>query len=136
MRRYAKYRTMQIRNRQALEVENPAVEVPSSLTLPSRVVKAPEPQSSGFKYVDDEEDDAKLDSISRPAPPMKPAAPRPRAPAVPKSSNASTDIKTGSRIDAFSAKKKLQQAISAIEFSDYPTAVSICREVVQILSPE
>lgn len=130
MRRYAKYRTIQIRNREPLESEKkvdpgPAGAVYKPAPLPDKKVPA---QSSGFKYRDEEEEDIR-------PPPVKPSVVT--AGPVPVVARGETNVKNPlvvSRADAMAAKKKLQQAVSAIEFSDYQTAVIICHEVTELLS--
>ena len=119
-RKYAKYRTLQIRNRQPLEVIQeaedsiaPIAPVPVEVSAPAPViakpanVEKPNTTSSGsFRYADD-------DSHSPKSAESKPLSPR--------------------RIDAVAAKKKLQQAISAIDFGDYVTAASLSREAGRML---
>ncbi len=118
-RKYAKYRTLQIRNRQPLDVvEEPVVPVASipsksseapiapPLVTETTPARKPEQTSSGsFRYADD--------SNSPRSVVTKSLSPR--------------------RIDAVGAKKKLQQAISAIDFGDYATAAALSAEASRIL---
>lgn len=104
-RRYAKYRTLQIRNRQPLDSPSEA----SKDALPTPVAP-PSAVSSGFKYASEEE-------------------PKARAPTV-----ATSPVKESyRRHDPVAARKKLQQAISAIEFSDFATAISLSMDAINLL---
>jgi hypothetical protein len=118
-RKYAKYRTLQIRNRQPLDpVEEPPISDPpvvdQSVVAPSAppVIAKPvetkktEAVSSGsFRYADDSSSPRSVEA--------KPTSPR--------------------RVDAVAAKKKLQQAVSAIDFGDYATAAALSVEASRIL---
>jgi hypothetical protein len=117
-RKYAKYRTMQIRNRQPLEVvsepsavsapplEPPKVAAPKSPknSRPSSNASKPVAASS-FQYAEDSESPR----VSH----QKPSSPH--------------------SVDTISAKKKLQQAISAIDFGDYATAATLSLDAAHIL---
>lgn len=137
MRRYAKYRAMQIRNRQPLEEEKTGDPVESIGSVASAEEKRGSTSisaqsSSGFKYRDEEEDEDDHQSSVRP-PPVLPQ--RPIRAAGPVGEIRLNPPKQLSRPDSLTAKKKLQQAVSAIDFSDYPTAVRICEEVIDLLTP-
>jgi hypothetical protein len=118
-RKYAKYRTLQIRNRKPLDsLEQPpavvAVDVDSSS---SRETKAP---------------------IVTVSPPKNPAVS-----SVPTTFKYADDSHgttvetrytiTSPSVDATSAKKKLQQAVSAIEFGDLKTATTLASDAIRIL---
>ncbi len=121
-RKYAKYRTVQIRNRVALVIEStaetsvaPVVVVvddhPGPVTrnpeISHSAKKVSESSSSGFKYAD-----SSSSSVLVPS----------------KASSQSV-----SKSSAVAAKKKLLQAISAIDFTDYQTAVDLCSEAISLL---
>lgn len=136
MRRYAKYRAMQIRNRQPLEMEKTGDPVEGTGSVASTEEKRGSTSiaaqsSSGFKYKDDDEDPHS--SVRRPPPVVAPKQIRQFAPVEVVPVN---PLKQFSRPDASTAKKKLQQAVSAIDFSDFPTAVRICEEVIDLLTPK
>ena len=125
-RRYAKYRTLQIRNRQPLDKEDavdlpvtaaptlagltssassakPAGAKPAEATSSSNSVKPVSSASnSGFQYAEEEEIAA----------PVKPST---------------------AKANPGEARKKLQQAISAIEFADFPTAILLSMEAISLL---
>ena len=124
-RKYAKYRTIQIRNRQPLDVveeEQPTLDslmppppVPVPVVVAAPVVTKPiDPKNQesqgtsvgGFRYADD--------------------AGSPRSAAEPKAISPR-------RVDAVAAKKKLQQAISAIDFGDYVSAATLSLDASRIL---
>ena len=117
-RKYAKYRTLQIRNRQPLDTSVQADSTPpTSLSVdPVKPVSAAASQvsstKSAFKYADEE---------------VKPAVVQ-RLPTVP-----SPVVEKLNKPDAAGAKKKLQQAISALEFSDWTTAISLSNEAISLL---
>ena len=115
-RKYAKYRTIQIRNRQPLEVVADQITISAPVVEPSTVIR-PEPAknapaaskkpvaTSSFQYADDAES--------------------------PRSYNTKTS--SPHSIDTSSAKRKLQQAISAIDFGDYATAAALSLEAAHLL---
>lgn len=116
-RRYAKYRTLQIRNRQPLEVDqsekdsmkpgqNIASAKSESRDNTVKPVAAPA-TSSGFKYAGDEQGGITQSRM------------------VPSS--------TVGHTNSVLARKKLQQAISAIEFEDFASAVDLSREAINLL---
>ena len=147
-RRYAKYRTLQIRNRKPIDkqpessstnIMDSPVRIPSSSSPVAVAKKATAPTSNtGFKYAESGSDESPV----RPSPPTsakpvrRPVAPVsvpvPRDEPQPESPVTKT---TGpaSRGDALNAKKKLQQAISAIDFGDYVTAGKLCNESCTLL---
>lgn len=137
-RKYAKYRTIQIRNgkpidpqqEQAVAKSAPVTQKapPSSSSQPSKAV-------SGFQYRDDDSDESpKRPVAARPAPP--PLKPVPIvAPVCDDESSPSSPSSSIPRGDAMTAKKKLQMAISAIDFADYNTARNLCGEAFKLLNP-
>ena len=130
-RRYAKYRTMQIRNRQPMDPQPdapslPEAPAPAPLDQPTKSVPKSAPVSkTGFQYADS--------GSSEESPPLKPtvAPPQPLKPVV--ETIISPKGGTVTRADGLNAKKKLQQAISAIDFGDYPTAAKLCSESLSLL---
>jgi hypothetical protein len=138
-RRYAKYRTIQIKNGKPLgqEVTVPPADsvkesAPSELT--PKATSKPPPSKPGFQYAESESDESPM----RPPAPIAPkptlaSPPRPLPVARQPSVDAAPGSPTVSRADALNAKKKLQQAISAIDFSDYPTAGKLCLESLGLL---
>jgi len=119
-RKYAKYRTLQIRNRQSLDpVEEPPISdppvveqsvvapsAPPVIAKPVETKKTEAVSSCSFRYADDSSSPRSVEAT-------KPTSPR--------------------RVDAVAAKKKLQQAISAIDFGDYATAAALAVEASRIL---
>jgi hypothetical protein len=144
-RRYAKYRTIQIKKGEPLDVQSqePTTEVVareaprSAAQAGTAGVKTGGPKT-GFQYADSGSSD---ESPSRPTPPVVPKQVRvsaaPRAPPVARGESVgelpASPSGTVSRGDALNAKKKLQQAISAIDFADYPTAGKLCSESLSLL---
>ena len=131
-RRYAKYRTIQIKNGKPLEIEEtagvaePPKEIKPSPSTPPASKKAAV-SKTGFQYAESESDE----SPPRVAPPLAPKPSQVSPPrAVPVAREISDEVSRG---DALNAKKKLQQAISAIDFADYATAGKLCVESLSLL---
>jgi len=100
-RKYAKYRTLQIRNRKPLDVEPTSVPVVVVDTTAPANSASP---SLAFKYADDH--------------------PSPKT---------VTAESTPSLVDSIGAKKRLQQAVSAIDFGDLKTAARLATEAAKML---
>ena len=126
-RKYAKYRTIQIRNRQPLDTipdlpepsSQPSAEPPAfpvaplvpSVLSPKKPLKQAEASSSGgFRYADDS--------------------------GSPRSTTTQQPSSSPRGIDTVTAKKKLQQAISALDFGDYKTAASLSMEASLMLGSQ
>lgn len=127
-RRYAKYRTMQIRNRQPIDPQSdaPTLPVPPVAAAPPELKNAPV-SKTGFQYADS--------GSSEESPMLKPTVPPPQPVSTKPVVETVISSKGGtvSRSDGLNAKKKLQQAISAIDFGDYQTAAKLCSESLSLL---
>ena len=141
-RRYAKYRTIQIKNGKPLDqaLESASL-APSNALLESHPIvpevkpapKASQSNPTGFKYAESSGEDSSP-PLAPIAAPKGPAPSRPVAQPLSRIEEESTAAASVSRGDAMNAKKKLQQAISAIDFADYPTASKLCTEALSLLS--
>ena len=144
-RRYAKYRTLQIRNRKPLDPQPDAPTAPSPSVPQSAQPSGTSAAKPGFQYRDDDAD--KSPSVRPPAPPLvkpievplpKPAAVK--APVVGAAIHSEDEDgeRTGSakvsRADGLAAKKKLQQAMSAVDFADYKIACTLAAEAIQLMT--
>ena len=139
-RRYAKYRTLQIRNRKPLDA--PAEEPTAAPVVQSKlpISSKPSTHSSGFQYADSGSESG---SPPKPSPPAAPrqatssSRPPTRAPSVVVPVEApATQGGAISHSNAQLAKKRLQQAISAIDFEDYATACALSVESMKLLTPK
>ena len=139
-RKYAKYRTIQIRNRKPIDPQpdngQPQVSVGAQKVVPS---SSSQPKSTGgFHYNDTDSDEsprppAPSKQVTRTVLPVQ----APVVASVSDSESApSSPTAAVSRADALNAKKKLQMAISAIDFADYNSARSLCDEVLRLLNPK
>jgi hypothetical protein len=141
-RRYAKYRTIQIKNGKpmdpqpestanSLNQQTEPVQI-MNVSQASQASSKPAVQNaSGFKYAESSGDDTPSPPSPKkePKPPIKLTTP---VPPLPEKEDAEIE-QSISRGGAMSAKKKLQQAISAIDFADYVTAGKLCLEALAML---
>jgi hypothetical protein len=117
-RKYAKYRTLQIRQRVPLVVDPAPVVVMDEVipdTKPVETLKPPTPPA---------------------VVPVKPTTARPAASGftyAESSSRTPEKAAPASRASAMAAKKKLLQAISSIEFADYSSAIELSQEAINLL---
>lgn len=148
-RRYAKYRTLQIRNRKPLDPQPDAPTAPSPSAPQLTQSNGASDANPGFQYRDDDAD--KSPSVKPPAPPvvkpMEGPLPKPaavKAPVVAAAIHSDDDDEDGertgsakvSRADGLAAKKKLQQAMSAVDFADYKTACTLAAEAIRLMTPK
>jgi hypothetical protein len=134
-RRYARYRTLQIRNRQPIDPQ-PGADTPSpGKVAPATTEKVKDTKDTGFKYAEPEDSPKKGTQTSKAVRSAKPIPISAPIIATNESSGDESSPVSGriSRGDAMSAKKKLLQAISAIDFVDYSSATSLIQEALKLL---